>query len=239
MNEKKVLNVLVACEESQAVCKEFRALGHRAFSCDIQECSGGFPEWHIQGDVLPILNGNCTFETADTHTHTQRGKWDLIIAHPPCTYLTVTGNSWFEVEKYGEKARQRYRDRYEAIVFFMYFALCDCDHVAIENPVGIMNTAYRPPDCVVHPYHFGDDAKKKTCFWLKGLPPLQPTKIITPTTVITGHGTDSPWHAFSWNLPKEERSRFRSKTWPGMAKAIAEQWSDYLVNGDPQFTLFD
>lgn len=152
------------------------------------------------------------------------GKWDLIIAHPPCTYLTVTGNSWFNVQKYGDKARKRFEDRYKAIVFFMYFALANCDRIAIENPVGIMNTAFRKPDCIVHPYYFGDDAKKKTCFWLKGLPPLKETNRIEPTTVITGHGTDSPWHAYSWNLPPDERAKARSKTFPGIARAMAEQW---------------
>lgn len=107
------MNVLIACEESQEVCKAFRAKGHRAFSCDIQECSGGHPEWHIQGDVLPLLNGNCAFKTADTHTHAQAGQWDLIIAHPPCTYLTVSGNRWFNVERYGDNARKRERERTE------------------------------------------------------------------------------------------------------------------------------
>jgi len=148
----------------------------------------------------------------------------MIIAHPPCTFLTITANSWYDVEKYGEKAKKRYEDRYKAIVFFMQFVNADCDRIAIENPVGIMNTAYREPDCIVHPYMFGDDAKKKTCFWLKGLPPLQPTKYVEPTTVVTGHGTDSPWHAYTWSLPVEERRRARSKTFPGIANAMAEQW---------------
>ena len=106
-----ILNVLVACEESQAVCKEFRRLGHRAFSCDIQESSGGHPEWHIKGDCLPIINGNTQFTTEDGNQHEICGKWDLLIAHPPCTYLTVSGNAWFNVEKYGEKAVQRERER--------------------------------------------------------------------------------------------------------------------------------
>ena len=111
-------------------------------------------------------------------------------------------------------------------MFFMYFILADCDRIAVENPVGVISTAFRKPDCVVHPYMFGDDAKKKTCFWLKGLKPLKPTNIIEPTTVVTGHGTDSPWHAYTWNLPVEERRRARSKTFPGIAKAMAEQWGE-------------
>ena len=230
------MNVLVACEESQAVTIELRKLGHRAFSCDLQECSGGHHEWHIQGDCLPLLNGNCTFTTADTHTHTQAGRWDMIISHPPCTYLTVTGNSWFDVSKYGDNARKRYAERYKAIVFFMQFVFADCDKIAVENPVGVMNTAYRKPDCIVHPYYFGDDAKKKTCFWLKGLPPLKATNVIKPTTVITGHGTDSPWHAYSWNLPPSERARARSKTFPGVAKAMATQWTQ--PQQEQQVSLF-
>lgn len=226
---ERTLRVLVACEESQRTCTEFRKLGHEAYSCDIIPCSGGHPEWHIQADCLPLLDGDCKFETADEVEHYVK-EWDIVIAHPPCTFLTLTANSWYEVEKYGEKARKRQRDRYKAIVFFMHFVLAHSKRVAVENPVGVMNTAYRKPDCIVHPYMFGDDAKKKTCFWLKGLPPLMPTEWIEPTTVPTGHGTDSPWHAYTWNLPKEERSRERSKTFPGIAKAMAEQWSNFTLN---------
>lgn len=218
------MRVLVACEESQRVCTAFRERGHEAYSCDILEPSGGHPEWHVLGDCLPILRGGCNIKTMDGMVHEIPGKWDLIIAHPPCTYLTLTANSWYEVEKYGDKARQRFKDRYKAIVFFMQFVCAPCDKIAVENPVGIMNTAYRKPDCIVHPYMFGDDAKKKTCFWLKGLPPLLPTELVEPTTVKTGHGTDSPWHAYTWSLPVEERRRERSKTFPGIAKAMAEQW---------------
>lgn len=218
------MNVLIACEESQEVCKAFRERGHRAFSCDIQECSGGHPEWHIRGDCLPLLNGNVTFLTEGGVVEEVNSTWDLIIAHPPCTYLTCTGNSWFDTQKYGKKAEKRWHDRVESAVFFMQFMTADCKKIAVENPVGIMNSAYRKPDCIVHPYYFGDDAKKKTCFWLKGLPPLKPTNIIEPTTVKTGHGTDSPWHAYTWSLPPKERARARSKTFPGIAQAMADQW---------------
>lgn len=218
------MRVLVACEESQAVCIAFRERGHEAYSCDLQPCSGGHREWHYIGDVLPLLNGNCQFITCGGDSVTIDGKWDLIIAHPPCTYLTCTGNSWFDVKKYGEKAQKRWHDRVESAVFFMRFVAADCDRIAIENPVGCMNSMYRKPDCIVHPYYFGDDAKKKTCLWLKGLPPLKPTNIIKPTVVKTGHGTDSPWHALTWNLPPNERAKARSKTFPGIARAMAEQW---------------
>lgn len=223
------MNVLIACEESQEVCKAFRARGHRAFSCDIQECSGGHPEWHIQGDVLPLLNGNCAFKTSDTHTHTQAGQWDLIIAHPPCTYLTITGNRWFDVEKYGDKAKERMKERYKAIVFFMHFALANCEHIAVENPVGIMGSSYRSADQVIQPWMFGHPTVKKTCLWLKGLPKLQPTNIVEVDTSDVYEYVAKNGHIKrdSRNRSKcktEDRSKHRSKTFPGIAKAMAEQW---------------
>ena len=204
------MKVLVACEESQEVCKEFRKLGHEAYSCDIQDCSGGHPEWHIKQDVIPLLNE----------------KWDMIIAFPPCTFLTVTGNRWFNVERYGEKAFQRQKDREVAIKFFMAFANADCERIAIENPIGVMSTYYRKPNQIIHPYLFGDPERKATCLWLKGLPELKPTNIVEPNIISykNGKGTDSPWHMNTMCLPKEERAKLRSKTFPGIAKAMAEQW---------------
>ena len=198
------------------MCKAFRELGHEAYSCDIQDCSGGHPEWHFKQDVLPLL-----------HEH-----WDLIIAHPPCTYLTVTGNRWFNVERYGDAAIQRAKDREEAAAFFMEFVNAPCEHIAIENPIGVMSSRYRKADQTIQPYQFGDPHRKSTCLWLKGLPKLEPTKIVEPEIVVykNGKGTDSPWHMDSMKLPKEERSRFRSKTFPGIAKAMAEQWSNYLLS---------
>lgn len=220
------MKVLVACEESQAVCKEFRKLGHEAYSCDIQECSGGHPEWHIMQDVLPLLDGNCEFRTIDGETHRVDGKWDMIIAHPPCTYLTVTGNRWFNVERYGEKAIQRHKDREAAAEFFMAFANANCDKIAIENPIGAMSTIWRKPDQIVHPYMFGDPERKATCFWLKGLKPLAPTDVVEPRVVKykNGKGSDSPWHMETMKLPPAERSKARSVTFPGVARAMAEQW---------------
>ena len=158
------MRVLVACEESQAVTKEMRRLGHEAYSCDIQPCSGGHPEWHLQVDALELL----------------KLKWDMIIAHPPCTYLTVTGNRWFNVERYGEKAIQRIKDREAAAEFFMAFANADCPRIAIENPVGAMSTIWRKPEQIVHPYMFGDPERKATCLWLKGLNPLIETDVVPP-----------------------------------------------------------
>lgn len=211
------MKILVACEESQAVTKELRRLGHEAYSCDIIECSGGHPEWHLQQDVIPLL----------------KEHWDMIIAFPPCTYLTVTGNRWFNVERYGEKALQRHRDREEAINFFMAFANANCPRIAIENPIGVMSTVFRKPDQLVHPYYFAESEndqnceRKATCLWLKGLNPLKYEINHRPRVIQykNGKGTDSPWHMHSIGLPKEERAKQRSKTFPGIARAMAEQWA--------------
>lgn len=220
------MKLLVACEESQRVCTAFRERGHEAYSCDIIECSGGHPEWHIKADVLPLLNGNCKFTTMDGTEHKINGKWDMIIAHPPCTYLTVSGNAWFNVEKYGDKAIQRHKLREESIEFFMQFINADCDKIAVENPIGVMSTVYRKPDCIIQPYMFGEPYEKKTCLWLKGLPVLEATKVVTPKKrIVFESGKSMPeWYAKAWSLPKEERAKERSKTFKGIAKAMAEQW---------------
>ena len=210
------MKILVACEESQAVTIELRKLGHEAYSCDIIECSGGHPEWHIQGDVIPLL----------------KEKWDMIIAFPPCTYLTVAGNAWFNVEKYGEKAMQRYKDREFGIQFFKSLADANCDKIAIENPVGIMSSKWRKPDQIIQPYMFGHHARKSTCLWLKGLPKLIPTNIVDCGEIKAG-GYSTNAHAdcardengkiIAWNDPRT--AKLRSKTFPGIAKAMAEQWT--------------
>ena len=219
--------ILVACEESQAVVKELRFLGHEAYSCDILECSGGYPEWHIQNDVLPLLNGNCSFTTSDGVLHFIDTVWDMIIAFPPCTYLTVTGNKWFNVQKYGNKAIQRKKCREDAIAFFMAFVNANCERIAIENPIGVMSSVFRKPNQIIQPYMFGVPERKSTCLWLKGLPNLLPTNIVEPNLVFykNGKGTDSVWHIETMNLPPFERSRARSKTFPGIAKAMAYQWT--------------
>lgn len=233
------MNVLIACEESQTVCKAFRAKGHRAFSCDLQPCSGGHPEWHIRGDCLPLINGNCTFQTEDTHTHTQAGQWDLIIAHPPCTYLTITANAAYDISKYGEKAKTRYRERYKAIVFFMRFALADCNRICIENPVGIMGTAYRKADQIIQPWQFGHPTVKKTCLWLKGLPKLMPTNVVEVDQndvyeYVAKNGHIKRDSRYRSKCRTEDRSKHRSKTFEGIARAMADQW------GDPkQLSIFE
>ena len=200
---RKKLKVLVACEESQAVTKEFRAKGHEAYSCDIIECSGGHPEWHIMSDVRKILDE----------------EWDMIIAFPPCTDLAVSGAAWFEEKR--KDGRQQ-----ASIDFFMLFANHPCEKIAIENPVGIMSSKWRKPDQIIQPYEYGHPESKKTCLWLKGLPKSMPTVIVEQGERVTfASGKSMPkWYADAWKLPKEERARLRSKTFPGIAKAMAEQW---------------
>lgn len=233
------MNVLIACEESQRVCIEFRKMGFNAFSCDLLDCSGGHPEWHIKDDCLPLITTECgffkgIFETSDGEIHTFR-KWDLIIAHPPCTYLTVTGNRWFNIEEYGNDAKLRYKERLDAVRFFMNIVLyANTEHLAIENPIGIMSSYYRKPNQIIHPYMFGDQARKATCLWLKGLPNLIPTDEVEPEIIRykNGKGTDNPWHMDTMKLPPDERARERSKTFPGIAKAMAQQWGSYLLENE-------
>lgn len=218
------MKVLIACEESQEVCKAFRALGHEAYSCDIQECSGGHPEWHIMGDCLPILGGCCDVVTMDGVAHTIPDKWDLIIAHPPCTDLAVSGARHFAQKQ--KDGRQQ-----KSIVFFMQMALANCDRVAVENPVCIMSSAWRKPDQIIQPYMFGEHARKTTCLWLKGLPLLTATNIVDPGEIV-GKGfsvgasldmaRDENGKILSWNNPRT--AKIRSKTFPGIARAMAEQW---------------
>ena len=201
------MDILVACEESQAVTKELRARGHNAFSCDLMDCSGGFPGWHIKADVLPLLNGNCSFITQDGICHSIEKKWDMIIAFPPCTDLAVSGARYF-------KEKQKDGRQQKSIDFFMLFTEVDCPRVAIENPIGIMSTRWKKPTQIIQPWMFGHGETKATCLWLKGLPPLQPTEIV--------EGREQR----VWKMPpSKERAKLRSKTYPGIAKAMAEQWT--------------
>lgn len=229
------MKILVACEESQAVCKAFRERGHEAYSCDIIECSGGHPEWHIQGDVLPLLNGKrnktksedfwCLFRTQDGKLHECPNKWDLIIAHPPCQFLTNTGNPYLNVEKWGEKAIQRAKDREKAFEFFMQFANANCDKICIENPIGYPNTHYRKPNQIIQPWQFGHPFTKATCLWLKGLEPLKPFVTEKPQNCKSyAYETmiDEKGKTISWN--SELSRKLRSKTFEGIAETMAEQW---------------
>lgn len=218
------MKILVACEESQALTIELRRLGHEAYSCDIIPCSGGHQQWHIMQDVLPLLNGRCTFRTNDGTVHKQDAKWDMIIAFPPCTYLTVTGNKWFKPE-YASRFPTRQDDRDAAIEFFMAFANADCPKIAIENPVGIMSTRWRRPDQIIQPWMFGDAYEKKTCLWLKGLRTLVQTETVNPPPRMKlKSGKSMPdWYARPRH--SKERQTMRAKTFPGIARAMAEQWA--------------
>lgn len=223
------MKVLIACEESQRVCIAFRKRGHEAYSCDIQEPSGGHPEWHILGDALKAIEGG-RVTTMDGKTH-DIGRWDLLIAHPPCTYLTVSGNRYFNVDKYGNKARERLLARLDAARFFLAFALSDIPKIAVENPVGVMSTLFRKPDQIIQPYFFGDNARKTTCLWLKGLHKLEPTNVVEPGQILEGgysvnasanYATDENGKILRWSDPRTAKER--SKTFPGIAEAMAEQW---------------
>lgn len=186
--------VIILCEESQEVCKAFRERGIEAFSCDILDCSGGFPEWHIKGDALEVANSR---------------YWDLKIGFPPCTDLAVSGARWF-------KQKRRDGRQQKSIEFFLNMAeLCD----ALENPIGIMSSLYRKPDQIIQPWQFGHGETKATCLWLKGLPKLEPTEIV--------EGREQR----IWRMaPSTDRAKNRSKTFPGIAKAMAKTWGDYILN---------
>lgn len=203
--------VLIGCEESQVVCMAFRMLGHEAYSCDLLPCSGGHPEWHFQEDVFEVL---------------KREKFDLCIFHPPCTYLTTTGNKWMKPE-FRDRFPNRQQQRQDAIDFFMKLSKVDCEKIAIENPAGIMSTIWRKPDQYVHPYHFGEPHSKKTGLWLKGLPLLVPTNMVEPEmyTYKSNGKKDPMWHMITSKLPKEEREKARSRTFQGFGNAMAEQWT--------------
>lgn len=239
------IKVLVACEESGRVTLEFRKRGIEAYSCDIIPTSGNHPEWHIQQDVLPLLNGNCKFQTCDGIVHKIKGKWDAIISFCPCTHLAVSGAPSFEKKR--EDGRQR-----EGIEFFCQFLIADCYHIAIENPVNIISGEYVKkwfPDLAekyglpikptqsIHPWMFGDNYAKKTCLWLKGLPPLIPEVTEEPELEYfewvdkNGKKKRQPlWYFDALRNSKsgDKRSLIRSKTFPGVAKAIAKQWGDFL-----------
>lgn len=221
------MNVLVACEESQEVCKAFRALGHTAYSCDIQRCSGGHPEWHIYGDVLKVMNGFTLFGTQDDTIHDDvlNCGWDLIIAHPPCTYMSNAGACRMYPKK-GKIDPKRFEKAMEAKSFFMAFYNANCPRIAIENPVPMRVVGLPEKTQAIQPYQFGHPYTKKTYLWLKGLPPLEPTDIVEPVgTYICGNAEIWKKQAARGKVyGKEKSAKHRSKTFPGIARAMAEQW---------------
>lgn len=224
------MKVLVACEESQRVCKAFRKLGHEAYSCDIIECSGGYPEWHILGDALNVINGNCDFTTQDGEKHTIIGKWDLLIAHPPCTYLTNASAVRMRVK--GEIVPERYAKAMEAKEFFMRFINADCDRICVENPVPLKIVNLPPYTQIIQPWQFGHPYSKRTCLWLKGLPKLEPTNIITEGVqpYVNGGCKDAHGNYRRFQGRKERDAKTRSKTFEGIAEAFANQWGGTKEN---------
>ena len=220
------MRVLIACEESQAICKAFRDEGHDAFSCDILPCSGGHPEWHLHGDVFDFVNDG----------------WDLMIAHPPCTYLAVSGAKWYyhpddkELPFTERRPHPRFPDRrkhqQEALDFVQKLMDVDIPRIAVENPISVISSNIRKPDQIIQPWMFGDEAMKSTCLWTKNLPKLEPTKIVGKGEMVTyGSGNRmQKWYvdALTNSKTPEERRTMRSKTFKGIAKAMAEQWGDAL-----------
>lgn len=217
------MRVLVACEESQEVCKAFRARGHAAYSCDIQECSGGHPEWHIRGDALAYINGHCLFQTQDNKWHYVPLTWDIIIAHPPCTYLTNASSVRMRVK--GQIQPERYKKAMKAKDFFMTFYNANCDKIAIENPTPMKLVGLPPYTQAIQPYEYGHPYSKRTCLWLKGLPRLVPTNILDHhEPYVNGGSKDAHGNYRRFQGRKERDPKTRSKTFPGIAKAMAEQW---------------
>lgn len=217
------MNILVACEESQRVCIEFRKKGHNAFSCDIMECSGGHPEWHIQGDVLPLLNGRCTFTTMDGTEHRIDGKWDMIIAFPPCTKTSNAGAK--HLYKGGFLNIPRYYEGLCGKALFLAVWAADCDKVVIENPTPSKVFDYPEPTQAVQPWQYGHPFTKKTLLWERGVKPLVPTNIVEPERTWCPSGSYSGKHNEKHRgMFTTDRARNRSKTFPGIAKAMAEQW---------------
>lgn len=223
------MKVLIACEESQRVCIAFRGRGHEAYSCDIQDCSGGHPEWHIKGDALEAIRGG-TITTCDGVRH-DIGKWDLLIAHPPCTYLSNVATRHFSLRcTPAEKVTARWEERAKGAVFFMRFLTANAERIAIENPVGFMNGAYRKPDQIIHPYMFAASTEdtenyvtKATCLWLFNLPKLQENGLPKPNNAEL-YGRMPSGKARTWEDTYSRSGKVRSKTFSGIAEAMAEQW---------------
>ena len=225
----KKLRVLIACEESQAVTKAFRALGHEAYSCDLLPCSGGHPEWHYQQDVFEVIDKG----------------WDLMIAHPPCTYLAVSGARWL-YNKDGTKNEERQTNQSEALDFVRKLMDAPIKYKAIENPISVISSEIARPTQIINPWQFGNEAQKSTCLWLFNLPTLEPTKIVGKGEFIEFIGNNGKlkrqpkWYFDALKQAKtpEERRTLRSKTFDGIAQAMALQWSSHIINKTP-LNLFD
>lgn len=216
------MKILIACEESQTVCTAMRERGHEAYSADIQEPSGSHPEWHILGDVLPLINGRCEFATMDGSVHKIDGKWDLLIAHPPCTYLTSAGAC--RLVSKGKLDREQLIKGLNAADFFLRLSYADCDRICIENPAPLK--CYKLPKYtqIVQPYMFGEKVTKRTCLWLVGLLPLTPANNVGKPETVTYTRKNGKTHYRCWTQNLHS-ARSRSKTFIGIARAMADQWT--------------
>lgn len=225
-NNLLTMKILIACEESQAITLAFRKLGLEAYSCDLLPCSGGHPQWHYQDDVFNVI---------------AKENWDMMIAHPPCTYLTSSGVQWlshpedkdlpFEERRPHPKYPNRRKDMLDSVEFVKALYNCKIPMVAIENPIGLLSTRWRKPDQIIQPYMFGDEATKSSCLWLKNLPQLTPTNIVSKGEFVTFSSGKkmTKWYADAKVSSDKERRLLRSKTFQGIADAIAKQWSDVLL----------
>lgn len=217
------MKILVACEESQRVCTAFREKGHEAYSCDLVECSGGHPEWHIRWDVLPLLNGRCSFLTCDGKLHRIDGRWDLIIAHPPCTYMSKAGARFMYLTA-GNVNQERLKKALQAKDFFMQFMDADCDKICIENPTPLKIVGLPKESQVIQPYQFGHPYSKRTLLWLKGLPELTPTNILTEYKPYLPSNTGGFSRGQGGSRGVARDAKTASVTFHGVAKAMADQW---------------
>ena len=221
MKKPSDIKIIFGCEESQACTIEFRERGFEAYSCDLLPCSGGHPEWHIQDDIFNVLS-SIVFYTQDSKRH-YVNNWNAAVFFPPCTYLTVSANKWYKDQPKRASGvlvgKERREAREEAANFFMKLNQCDIDYIGIENPIGIMSSRFRKPNQVLQPWMFGHGETKATCLWLKGFPNLKPTDIV--------EGREQRLHELP---PSKDRATLRSKTYPGIAEAMANQWGNFLLN---------
>ena len=224
------MKILVACEESQAVTKEMRRLGHEAYSCDIIDQSGGHPEWHIKHDVLPLINGRCSFKTTDGATHEIVGKWDMIVGHPPCTYMSNAGARWMYPSQ-GVLSEERLALAMEAKAFFLRILNADCDRICVENPRPLKVVGLPEPTQIVQPYEHGHPYSKATLLWLKNLKPLTPTEVVEKKDTWCPANTGSFSRGGCGSRGMAHTAKDRSKTFPGIARAMAEQWAGPAEEG--------
>ena len=225
----KKFKLLVCCEESQRVCTAFRERGWEAYSCDIEPCSGGHPEWHIQQDVLPLINGDCEFDTVDGEHHIIKGEWDLLICHPPCTYMSKAGARWM-YPKAGVINPERLALALEAKEFFMQFVNAKCKYIAIENPRPLKVIKLPNPSQVIQPYEYGEPYSKATLLWNKNIPNLIPTEILSKHTPWMPSNTGAFSRGGKGSHGVAHNAKDGSKTFEGVARAMADQWGSYIEN---------